>query len=149
MAVTQILDDRDPAVVYSSGWSRAGSSNEFNATTSHANDPGLTATLVFQGARDAPILRWLVLELYLGIQVYVYGTLGPRNVEQLSPQSSYSVDSSAPVTYQAVQSSECSVQQAVFRIPSPPKRSTYPGRDKSPRPPTPLFLDYFLILESR
>ena len=51
MAITQILDDRDPAVVYSSGWVRAGSSNEYNGTTSSANEPGLTATLCFQGER--------------------------------------------------------------------------------------------------
>jgi hypothetical protein len=52
MAITQILDDRDAAVVYSSGWVREGSSNEYNATTSSANEPGLTATLAFQGAQE-------------------------------------------------------------------------------------------------
>ena len=48
---TQILDDRDAAVVYSSGWGRAGSTpQEYNGTTRFASSPGLTATVTFRGA---------------------------------------------------------------------------------------------------
>lgn len=50
MSAIQIIDDSDPVVVYSSGWQKAGSSNEFNGTTSYTNQPGTTATLTFEGA---------------------------------------------------------------------------------------------------
>jgi len=130
MAITQILDDRDPAVVYSSGWRRAGSSNEFNATTTYANDEGLTATLVFQG-----------------IQVFVHGTLAPRNAQRLSPQSSYSVDGNSPVTYQAVQSSSVQYSVRFYASPLLPNGQhtlfvTNLITSDS------LFLDYFLILRA-
>jgi len=130
MAISQILDDRDPAVVYSSGWLRAGSSNEFNATTSYANDPGLTASLVFQG-----------------IQVFVYGTLGPRNAQRLSPQSSYSVDGSTPVTYQAVQNP--SVQYSVRFYVSPLlPNGQHTLSVTNLITSDSLFLDYFLVLRA-
>lgn len=39
----------------------------------------------------------------LGTQVSVYGTLGPRDVQLLAPQSNFSIDGGSSATYQAVQ----------------------------------------------
>jgi len=43
------IDDSDPVVVYSSGWRKAGAPEEYDQTTSVANQAGMTAKLNFQG----------------------------------------------------------------------------------------------------
>ena len=45
-----ILDDRDPSLVYSAGWSLGGASTEYNSTTTYTDNAGATMTLTFQGA---------------------------------------------------------------------------------------------------
>ena len=47
----QIIDDSDPAVLYSTGqWSAGGVSGEFYSTTTFTQIVGANATLIFQGA---------------------------------------------------------------------------------------------------
>jgi len=43
------LDDRDPSIVYSTGWAQAGSSLEYNSTTTWTALVGLTARVSFRG----------------------------------------------------------------------------------------------------
>lgn len=44
------LDDRDKAIVYSAGWARGGSTNEFDKTTTWTAVAGSTAKVTFNGA---------------------------------------------------------------------------------------------------
>ena len=53
-----VLDDRDTAVVYSTGWGQAGSGNEFNSTTTHTNTVGATAKVTFYGTSPLQLQRF-------------------------------------------------------------------------------------------
>ena len=46
---TLILDDRDPDIVYSAGWSLGGVPAEYNSTTTYTDSAGATMNLTFQG----------------------------------------------------------------------------------------------------
>ena len=83
----------------------------------------------------------------IGTQVSVYGTLGPRVVERLAPQSNYSIDGSPPDTYQAVQTS--SVQYST-RFYASPRLSNGQHTLLVTNLITSdfLFLDYFLVLRA-
>jgi len=106
MSAVQIIDDSDPTVSYSSGWQNAGGSNEYNATTTWANQPGSTATVVFVGMHLSIFPFFFChkfMRMFQGVQIAVVGTIGPRTAGFLSPQSNYSVDGSTPNVYTAVQ----------------------------------------------
>ena len=45
-----VLDDRDAAVQYSTGWGEAGVAEEFRGTTSYTETVGATARVTFTGA---------------------------------------------------------------------------------------------------
>lgn len=47
---THIIDERNPAVVFSPGWSQGGSGKEYNSTTTYTDSAGRNATLTFEGA---------------------------------------------------------------------------------------------------
>ncbi|KAJ6506820.1 hypothetical protein C8R45DRAFT_922984 [Mycena sanguinolenta] len=78
---TAIVDDRDPLIQYAGAWSQAGSSEEFDSTTTFSTTTGSTATFPF-----------------VGTSVTVYGTVGAHNV---TPQASWSfaVDGTVTGTY--------------------------------------------------
>jgi hypothetical protein len=105
MSAVQIIDDSDPIVSYSSGWQKSGGSNEYNGTTTWANQPGSTTTVVFVGMSNFPFpfLPQNQYITHLGVQIAVVGTIGPRTAGFVSPQSNYSVDGSTPNVYSAVQ----------------------------------------------
>ncbi|EFI27464.1 hypothetical protein CC1G_15499 [Coprinopsis cinerea okayama7 len=65
------LDDRHPALVYSSGWSRSGDPEEYRETTSWTRTVGATVTVQFTGSR-----------------IVVFGTLSEGEL----PSSTYRVD---------------------------------------------------------
>lgn len=44
-----IVDDRDPRVVYSSGWQQSDTTAEFDDTKSGADEAGMTASFTFIG----------------------------------------------------------------------------------------------------
>jgi hypothetical protein len=51
--MTTIVDDSDPAIIYSNGWTQIGTltsqSTEYNATCHRADQNGLTAQYTFYG----------------------------------------------------------------------------------------------------
>ena len=45
----QAFDDRNPSIVYSTGWAQAGSGLEYNSTTTWTALAGSTARVSFRG----------------------------------------------------------------------------------------------------
>lgn len=119
------LDDRDATIAYSTGWSQAGSSNEFNSTTTFSETVGARAQVTFFGSRIA-----------------VYGTIAGsiRN----RPTSSYVLDNAAPVNFEgdptlSVQYNRMFYQSPVLPVASHTLTITNTGDD------SPLFLDVLLV----
>jgi len=95
---THIIDDHDPAVVFSPGWSQGGSGKEYNSTTSYTDSAGRNATLTFQG-----------------ISVAVYGTIGSSNGGRPPPRTSYAIDGNTLVIYEPVLMSTAQQHQRFFQ----------------------------------
>lgn len=50
-----IVDDQNPLIVYSGSWNRAGSSQEFDGTTSWSATQGSSLSFTFVGASSCPL----------------------------------------------------------------------------------------------
>ncbi|KAJ2912039.1 hypothetical protein MD484_g8369, partial [Candolleomyces efflorescens] len=119
------LDDRDATIAYSTGWSQAGSSNEFNSTTTFSETVGARAQVTFYGSR-----------------ITVYGTIAAslRN----RPTSSYTLDNAAAVNFEGRTSVSVQYNQMFYQSPVLPVAAhtltiTNTGDD------APLFLDVLLV----
>ncbi|KAF8064348.1 hypothetical protein FPV67DRAFT_216855 [Lyophyllum atratum] len=77
------IDDNSASVIYTSGWSAAGTPNEYGGTTHGARIGGSQATITFVGS-----------------SVEVYGTIGLENNgnSSFAPVSSYTVDGDSRTT---------------------------------------------------
>ncbi|PPQ76284.1 hypothetical protein CVT26_009679 [Gymnopilus dilepis] len=82
---TRIVDDQDPAVIYSSGWEQLNAASAFDGTKSLSFIHGDTAVLEFSG-----------------VGISVYGEVLPSG-ETSVPVSSYSLDGGAPSFFTAVE----------------------------------------------
>jgi len=80
--MSSILDDRDPDIIYSAGWTQGGSATEYNSTTMYTDQAGANMTITFQGTG-----------------IGVYGTIGSSNSNRVPPQTTYQLDAGSDVTY--------------------------------------------------
>ncbi|PPQ78929.1 hypothetical protein CVT25_002404 [Psilocybe cyanescens] len=94
---TRIVDDRDPSIVYTSGWGTAGGPNEQNFTTSWTTSQGPSATLHFTGSGVA-----------------VYGTITNEGLGN-APISAYSIDGGAQTVYTGIQTSSIQYKVRFFQ----------------------------------
>ncbi|KAF6744272.1 hypothetical protein DFP72DRAFT_1078820 [Ephemerocybe angulata] len=98
------LDDRDTTIVYSTGWGQAGSSNEFNGTTTFTTTNGATAKVTF-----------------VGTSITVYGTVPGGLLSRAS--STYSIDGGAPVLFVSTPAIGVQYNQVFFTSPTLPAAS--------------------------
>ncbi|KAF5323054.1 hypothetical protein D9611_009376 [Ephemerocybe angulata] len=98
------LDDRDASIVYSTGWGQAGSSNEFNGTTTFTTTNGANAKVTF-----------------VGTSITVYGTVPGGLLSRAS--STYSIDGGAPVTFVSTPAIGVQYNQVFFTSPTLPAAS--------------------------
>lgn len=98
------LDDRDPSIVYSTGWAQAGLSLEYNSTTTWTALVGLTARVSFRGTA-----------------VGVFGTITAKDKDSVAPESLYSIDGGLPVRFAAAQAPRPQYSQRFFLSPVLPE----------------------------
>ncbi|KIJ91276.1 hypothetical protein K443DRAFT_686168 [Laccaria amethystina LaAM-08-1] len=95
------LDDRDTSITYSTGqWGQAGSTNEFDSTTTWTSLRGATAQVSFNGT-----------------SIGVYGTIVQKGLLQ-DPISSYTVDSNTPVVFTGKSQATIQYKQLFFQSPT-------------------------------
>ncbi|KAF9788224.1 hypothetical protein BJ322DRAFT_616583 [Thelephora terrestris] len=95
-ASTVVIDDTNPALVYSGSWVRGGVSSEYNVTTHGTTQKGATLQYSFRGT-----------------SVSVYGTIGTD-----TPTSTYTIDGSTPSVFAAGKESTFVYQQLFFHSPT-------------------------------
>ncbi|PPQ72214.1 hypothetical protein CVT26_006969 [Gymnopilus dilepis] len=122
------LDDRNPSIIYSTGWNQAGSALEFNKTTTWTAVAGSTAKFTFQGTG-----------------VGVFGTVGKKLPKSIAPVSEYSIDGSAPVTFTADPKAVVQTSQAFFQSPLLPD-GVHTLTVTNKLASDPLFLDFLMVL---
>ena len=94
-AAIRTFDDRDPLIQRSGGWVDRGVDVEYGGTTSESRTPGDSITFRFTGMS-------IFLGQYpngghyscLGVQVAVFGTLGP--VGNYTTKSTYAINEGSP-----------------------------------------------------
>ncbi|KAL0952592.1 hypothetical protein HGRIS_006847 [Hohenbuehelia grisea] len=97
-----IVDDRDPAIVYSPDWFLGGGPDEFDGTTHGTNSNG--ASFQFQ---------------FNGTSVSVIGTLSPLGYrDSVPPVSTYRVDDANPTTFSPTTDADVHHQVTFFTSPS-------------------------------
>ncbi|KAF8956227.1 hypothetical protein BDZ97DRAFT_1925699 [Flammula alnicola] len=124
------LDDRDPSIVYSPGWAQAGSSLEYNSTTSWTAVAGSTAKVPFRGT-----------------SVGVYGTIPAGTVASVAPVSAYSIDGGAPILFRAAQGATAQYHRLFFQSPVLPD-GQHQLTVAHPILSDPLFLDFLMIVQT-
>ncbi|TEB23020.1 hypothetical protein FA13DRAFT_1740330, partial [Coprinellus micaceus] len=122
-----VLDDRDAAIVYSTGWGQAGSGNEFNSTTTH--------TTTWE--------RLQRIELLLGTKITVYGTIAGSLTRK--PTSSYAINTGTATNFEGDPGLTAKYNQVFFDSPVLPAAEhtltiTNTGADAE------LFLDLFMVI---
>ncbi|KAF9049681.1 hypothetical protein BDP27DRAFT_1304648 [Rhodocollybia butyracea] len=93
-----LVDDNDPRILYSGGWTNAGDPGfECEGTTHGAEGPNVTATLNFNGACSRLASSDCCSLIHIsGVGVQVFGTVGTPDG---SPSSTYQVDSLPASTF--------------------------------------------------
>ncbi|CAA7269694.1 unnamed protein product [Cyclocybe aegerita] len=123
-----ILDDTDPSIVYTGRWNRAGSSNEFNRTTTWTLSAGASARLSFRGTA-----------------IGVFGTISTRLRSSREPESTYRIDGGDPVTFRATQTDRTQFTQQFFQSPLLPD-GEHTLEITHPETTEPVFLDFFRLI---
>ncbi|KAF8916686.1 hypothetical protein CPB85DRAFT_1431999 [Mucidula mucida] len=94
------VDDTDPRIKFSAGWSSGGINAEFNATAHGTTVQG--ASVVFS---------------FSGTHVEVYGTIYQLNGSEPAPISSYTLDDSSLATFVPTRQTDTQYQQLFYSSP--------------------------------
>ncbi|KJA13027.1 hypothetical protein HYPSUDRAFT_209890 [Hypholoma sublateritium FD-334 SS-4] len=128
--VSITLDDRDPKIVYSAGWTHAGRPADYARTTSRTTVAGSTAKLTFTGT-----------------SISVFGTIPPNTRTVPTPPSSeYSIDGSANTVFTATETANFQRNQLFFQSASLPN-GTHALTITYPKVSDPLFLDFLVVTQ--
>ncbi|KIM47189.1 hypothetical protein M413DRAFT_440691 [Hebeloma cylindrosporum] len=122
------LDDRDSSIVYSTGWAQAGSSPEYNSTTTWTALAGSTARISFRGTA-----------------IGVYGTISAKDKGSVPPESLYSIDGGLPVRFRANQAARPQYSQRFFQSPVLPEADHVLTIMNSGVRADPFFLDFVMV----
>ncbi|PPQ95027.1 hypothetical protein CVT25_000490 [Psilocybe cyanescens] len=126
-----VLDDRDSSIDYSSGWSKAGSSLEFNRTTTWSVVSGSTAKVTFQGT-----------------SIGVYGTISAKQRRSVAPVSEYSIDGGSQVEFTPTQAARAQYSQLFFQSPVMSDGAHTLIITNKLASADPLFLDFMFVLNT-